>query len=612
MKRKFNASYVVIPLVYAVLIFTLIMLQFSGGKLFNVTIGPISLNGSFTMAGGSAKKQLASLTVQVQGIKFVFDKDHPVRLQNPDDSFVDLELQGYTSTNQGFSLSFNHDIQMNIQYVEGTANVVTIGIDLPQSTLAPKSLRLPYQPAGDASITVSQGQQSLDIAWHGNNYQLIMPSRSFADESAKLLVIPGESSRSFRIAQKATGEKNIIEDIQVPSISQKDYQETLGNYITTAYNGWKTSRYNSSSGTWAFRDGENRFSEEAMIDLLAEAWQRDEYTRVFNEMRTTADQHPAQMTWRSAPFMGNLRRVTNELSSLDRDESGRINDLLDQKNNDLYLTPNLFRFALDRGTADLAANLIRYTEALKPEDLQPVQLLGILQNLYLGDLPDPNLETMLGRFNGLIKTAIIPSIIHVDEGFFFQVKPDKSDGYYTVLAGRVLEKAGEKSGDERLVALGRNMVSSVLKLADDLGFVPSQIDFSAGAISAMLKYKGPEDFYWLLQSNSAYPHEVSLYPQLGPGHWFYSLAQVNSINVKPDEYRFNLSYPRSRTHYLFFRGLNTIDPLSGMQLFGITWRNAPDFEVYSKGRYYNPDTKTLMIKYYDDSVQRDIVVWYNR
>jgi integrase len=48
------------------------------------------------------------------------------------------------------------------------------------------------------------------------------------------------------------------------------------------------------------------------------------------------------------------------------------------------------------------------------------------------------------------------------------------------------------------------------------------------------------------------------------------------INIKPDEYRFNLSYPRSRMHHLFFRGLNTIDPLSGMQLFGITWRNAPD------------------------------------
>ncbi len=128
----------------------------------------------------------------------------------------------------------------------------------------------------------------------------------------------------------------------------------------------------------------------------------------------------------------------------------------------------------------------------------------------------------------------------------------------------------------------------------------------------MLKYKGPEDFYWLLQDNPSYPHEVSLYSQLGPGHWFYTLAQVNSVTIKPDEYRFNLSYPRSRMHYIFFRGLNTIDPMSGMQLFGITWRNAPDYEVYSKGRYYNPDTKTLMVKYYDDSVQRDIVVWYGR
>jgi hypothetical protein len=198
----------------------------------------------------------------------------------------------------------------------------------------------------------------------------------------------------------------------------------------------------------------------------------------------------------------------------------------------------------------------------------------------------------------------------VDEGFFFQTKPNKGDGYYTVLAGRILERAGERSGDSRLIALGRNMVVSVLKLADELGFVPNQIDFSAGAIAAQLKYRAPEDFYWLVHRNPAYPREVSLYSQLGPGHWFYTIATVNSIDITPNRYTFNISYPKSRLHFLFFRGLNTIDPSSGMKLFGITWRNDRDFEIYNHGRYYNPDTKTLMVKYTDDTVQRDIIINY--
>jgi hypothetical protein len=47
-----------------------------------------------------------------------------------------------------------------------------------------------------------------------------------------------------------------------------------------------------------------------------------------------------------------------------------------------------------------------------------------------------------------------------------------------------------------------------------------------------------------------------------------------------------------------------------LELFGQTWRDAPDFEIYSKGRHYDPETETLMIKYYDDSVQRDIVIYF--
>jgi hypothetical protein len=609
-RRKFNASYVVIPLVYVVLIFALILLQFSGGKLFNVTIGPISLNGSFAMGGGTEKKQLAGLTVQVQGIRFLFDKDHVVRLQNQDESFTDLALTGYTTTKQGFSLQFTHGVALGFQFVESDANAVTVMVDMPQSMLPLVSIRIPYEGVSDATLTTSRSQPNVEIAWRGNSYIAQMPTRSFADEQYKLLVLPGEGTRTIRIAQKATSPKNIIEDFQVPAITQKEYDEAVDSFVTSAYNGWKTSRFSSTNGTWSYRDSDNRFNEETMIALLAEAWQRDEYTRVYNEMRTTADQHPTKMTWKSSVFMGNLRRVTSELAGLDKAESARLNALIAQKDHAVYQTPNLFRFALDRGSSDLAANLIQMTESLATEGMDPVTALGLLQNHYLTDLPDPNLVTMLSRFDGLIKSVLMPAIIHVDEGFFFQAKPNKGDGYYTVLAGRILERAGERNGDSRLIALGRNMVVSVLKLADELGFVPNQIDFSAGAIAAQLKYRAPEDFYWLVHSNPAYPREVSLYSQLGPGHWFYTIATINSIDITPNRYTFSISYPKSRLHFLFFRGLNEIDPSSGMKLFGITWRNDRDFEIYNHGRYYNPDTKTLMVKYTDDTVQRDIIINY--
>lgn len=610
MKRKFNVSYVVIPILYAVLIFSLLILQFTGGKLFNSSLGPISLTGTFAMGGGNANKQIASLRIQVQGIQFAFDKDHPIVLQNQDGSQLPIAMTGYSTKENGYTLDFQHDVQLDFHFTDAEQKAASIDVNIPAGLLPLQSLSLPYAPASDASITVSQGAPGMDISWRGSKYQLALPTRSYTNEQKQLLVIPGDSSKSLRIAQRNTSDQSALQDFQVPSVTPKEFQAGVDAFVGAAYNGWRTTRFNSSSNTWSYRDGDSRFSEEILVDLLSEAWQRDEYTRAFNDMRTAADNFPARISYRSSVFLGNLRRVTNDLSDADRRESARIDGLVAQKSLDVFQTPGLFQFALDRGSGGLSSSLVQFAESLPLEGIDPVQALGILQNVYLTDLPDPKLDASLSRFSALIKSTVLPAVAHVDEGFFFQTKPGKGDGYYTVLAGRILEKAGAKLGDDRLVALGRNMVLSVLKLADDQGFIPNQIDFAAGAISAMLKYRGPEDIYWMVQSNPSYPKAVSLYPQLGPGHWLYTIAQVNSISIKPTEFRFNISYPRSRTHYLFFRGLNKIDPLAGMQLFGITWRNAPDFEVYSKGRYYNPDTQTLMVKYFDDSVQKDIVIWY--
>ncbi|TFH04731.1 MAG: hypothetical protein E4H09_03170 [Spirochaetales bacterium] len=69
----------------------------------------------------------------------------------------------------------------------------------------------------------------------------------------------------------------------------------------------------------------------------------------------------------------------------------------------------------------------------------------------------------------------------------------------------------------------------------------------------------------------------------------------------------SLEYPRLRTHFLLFQG---VPEFRQMELFGQTWRDAPDFEIYSKGRHYKGETNTLMIKYYDDSTRRDIAITF--
>ena len=87
----------------------------------------------------------------------------------------------------------------------------------------------------------------------------------------------------------------------------------------------------------------------------------------------------------------------------------------------------------------------------------------------------------------------------------------------------------------------------------------------------------------------------------------WTAVDVTPVTLTDTEWRFRLEYPRLQTHYLYIQG---VPSFSRLELFGQTWRNAPDFEIYSKGRHYNEASDTLMIKYYDDSVERDVAIFF--
>ncbi len=611
MRRKL--SFVYIPLIYLVIIFGLVLLQFSGGSLFNSRLGPISLSGTFELKGGNKDKQLASITVNAQGLQLIFDKDHPLIVQNMNDSVLELPIRSYSSTQNGFLLGFDFDMQIEVSYTASQPEDIQISVRPANSMLPLKAVMISFIAPKDSLKSNGQTMTGMELRSGANSFALTLPSRAFINTDKKQIVIPGDGNKNLRIAKKQSTSGDIFEDLvknQVANISAADYSKAIGTYVDASFNGWRSTRYNSGNGTWSFRDSEGRFDEEILVGLLSEAWARNDYARAFNDMRSAADLHQANLTHRSSVFLGSLRRITNELVAQDRVESSRLSDLINQKNPDVFLKPGLFQFAIDRGTGGLSAKVLQFAESLTLSELSPVQALGILQNIYLSELPDDGLYVQLERFNSLIKDKILSNIVGADEGYFFKSTGNRSQSLYSVMAGRVLEKAGERLADERMTNLGKIMVMSIIKLGDSVGYVPAELEFSAGSISSTISYLGPESIYWILNSNPNFPRYVSLNRQLGPGNWFYTIAKVNTINIRPDEYRFNFSYPRSRTHFLFFKSFPNIDAQVGLQLFGRVWRNAGDFEVYSKGRFYNPETRTLMIKYFDDSVQGDLVILY--
>ena len=611
MNRKFHKGAFFIPLLYIIIIVSLVFLQFSGGSIFIENLGQITLSGTLDLSQGLERPLIASVVVEYRGLQFIFDDKNPLLLELAHNTDREFYVTGYQQDGntllvhfeQGLTLIFNHD-----------DNQMTITNSIPEIVDNPTSLRIPFMLSTGSRSEQSEDFSNLDVTIRSDRYILSLPPRSYIDFENNLINIPEDGlSRSIRYTRRASGNETMSDlwfEDQLEELSEDDYQNEIGNYIDRAYLAWKSNRYDPAEGVWFMGDGDAQFSEDALVSLLAEAWIRNEYTRILSEMRTAADIHQSELTYRSSIFLGNLRNVTNGLEFEERRENIRITNMLNQYNSLVFLKPDLFQYAEDQGGDELFTALLAFTEGLVPGDLSSLEALGLCMNYYLGNSPNAELRQILSRFEILVTEKILPSIGRFDEGFFFLFEPGIADIYYSVVAGLVLMEAGRSNQNEQFITLGRNMILSVLRLSDQMAFLPARIEFTAGAISATSGILPPEEIYPLITDNPYYPQNVSLSNSIGSGVWAYAILTEYEISSNPREFTLSFINTPNRTHYMFFRGIPDIDALNGMELFGIIWRNAPDFEIYSKGRYYNADSRTLMIKFFDDGTQQNIKLFY--
>lgn len=613
MNRQLKKGAFFAPIIYLAIIIGLIYVQFSGASIFTESFGKILLSGTMDLSSNGDDPAIASVVIEYEGLQFNFDENNPLILELRNNNSSELMINGYQRQDDNLTLFFDGGIELRFQN-DAAGDQLLIQSSIPESAGPVASMRIPFQISTGSQATPTDNFPGIDISSGGERYILALPPRSYVNFEQGLMNVPGDGlDRTIRYTRRAAGNQNIFEvwfQNQLEEIPDSIYTAEVEDFIDRAYLAWRSNRFNSASGTWQMRDGEPRFSEDIIINVLAEAWERNEYTRVFNDMRSAADLFPLELSYRSSVFLGNLRTTTNDLVALDRQENIRLSNMINQTNPMVFLKQNLFQYVIDRGSSSMLDNLITFTDSISPSNLDALEALGLASNYYLGEFPDDELRQTLSRFESQFEEILLPNIARVDEGFFFQTEPGIADSYYSILAGKTLLAAGESQQNSQLISLGKNMILSVLRLSDQLGFLPAQIELTAGAISATQDTLNPEAVYPLLSDNPYYPREISLYNELGQGVWAYSIMSNYELDGGSNEFTMNFKNTVNRTHYIFFRGIPDIDPLNGMELFGIIWRNAPDFEIYSKGRYYNSDSETLMIKFFDDEVDQDIRLFF--
>ncbi len=611
MESRVNKVYFLIPLLYIAVIFVLLLLQFSGGKLFRANAGQILLRGNFAMGSGNSGSTITDLSVEFQGLRFPFTPDRGLVVDTRDGRESELRATGYNKLDNGFEILFEHGAKLTFTPSGPNNAGMEIIPAMPDSLGPVSSLTLPFG-LNDASISKpDKNIPVFSVRYGSHDYLLTLPARSNITSGKDQLIVAGSSEKlniRYMLAPPSTKDFfTLWFESQDMKVSEAEYTGAIQNYVNVAYSAWVDKRYNPTTGTWSSRDGTQSFSESILAASLAEAWRRDDYTRVFTEMRTAADKHPSGLTYLSSVYLGNLIEMNQKLQSSDQQESARLASLVSGENRDAFRSPHALKFAADRGGSGLLQNLLQFAGHVDLNGVDVVTALGMLQNALEADQISPDAASSLSRFFELISSTLVPNIVKTDQGFFLQVRPGRIELYYSVLGGRLLIQAGQKQNDEKLLLMGRSLVLSALDFADDQGFLPQILFFDNSTIKESQGTIAPEDIYALISSNPFYPREVSFYKAAGPGAWMWTIMGIVDTNFTVQEWRINLNYQPGRTQYILIEG---VPDFRQMFLFGFDgpWRADPSFESYSKGRYYIPATESLLIKYLDDTGNHSIII----
>jgi len=620
MGTRFNRAYLVVPVIYVGVIFGLLFLQFSGGERLTRSVGPVLLRATRDVTGETGDAGVRDVRVEFNGLSFVFDGETGLVLETSD-ALAEVHPLGFRQTETGFEIEFGGGFSLDIATAEEPVQEVQLVLRMPSTgfqvgstALSPEDVLeivIPFRFVGTASPQTSERASFVTVTVDRSEYYFTAPPDAMIDPANEKIVLErAAAGRPIRYVQAVSGNPStVLGWFADPDqrVSDSRLEASVTRFVDAAYDGWQGPRFNPSSVTWTAPDGSQRFSELALASFLSEAWLRDEYDRAFSEVRRAGDLFGEELNLLSSPFMGNLLAISDRMQREDATTVREIREDLDQARPTVFRRPDLFMTAMTRGGMSLYDDVLEFAGKVNLGSADVTTAVGMLATHSLYSHPTDESRSATSRFESLLETTILGAIVETGRGYFLQSAPGQVDLAVSITAGLAIERIADDRADPTLLAAGRNLVISGLDLADRSGMLPASLVVRGNTVESGEGVIAPEEIYELISTNPHYPHAVMIGEGPAEGLWIWTVVDVEPVTLTRSEWRFRLEYPRLRTHYMYF---SNVPAFVRLELFGQTWRDAPDFEIYSKGRHYEPSVERLMVKYYDDSVLRDVAIYF--
>jgi hypothetical protein len=561
MKKTLATRIAGLAVIYCVVFYILVLLQFSNNGSFSLAAGAMNVRGRYSQTEQKTANEVlyslyedSSILEVTDGIKIYYGG---------------LEFKLSEDRGKGLTLTDNNgDISVNPEYfilTETIARFVLPG----GTTLVFNSLNSPRGPELRISAEFSEDileviipiiprrsslireNGQVGIMYGGSRYLFSRPTGEIENRNITLT-----KENSF-ISYRSRGKQRTFDPADYIIAKSHNYDSEITNWIDASF-----SRWNQNAASLQ--------NEDDIIAYCSQAASRGSLTAAIATIPRDFINSPAH-TYLSAGFTGGMSNAYRLFTENESEKSNLIMRLARERSLDILKEEHLLDHLFERNNTPLVNEVIDIIKNTEANSIIIDHCPGLLE-IY-SDLKRwrPLLDNPIGHLTEQILLLVSDSLLHdAEEDHVFVLNFEGMNLDFSLRLGNALVPWAQAAKNTEWEAIGKSLVLSALESSAD----------KAGK------------FHNTLKSTEYYPRAALLTDN---GQWAWTVSpSVRMSSTTEGNINITFSYPVNTIHYVIICGIR---PFIRLQLYGADWRSEPQFERSdSSGWIYYPQNQILILK----------------
>lgn len=601
-----------VPLLYVVAIGLLVYgYLHRKGAHFTEDAGKFYLEGEYTIPSVvQPVSALHRLQVHMALASLVFTPHHVAQVLLVDGTTRDLHLQGYEvlDMEEGiFRLKFDYDVSVLLRTLP---DGVAIESAAPHKALGVQALILPFFPKTDEVVADADqvmmvvGEQQFVMQAQNKN-----SSVSIADRTLTIFTINNEEFDEIIFSNNLFGAIRSfglwLTDGIEERLTDETYAPILERYLNTSLTDFSL-RFNSSTGLWANANGEETFSEAALMTMLMRGQQEKNFTEVLELLARAKVDKSAQLPISTSVYLGGMNTLaaTHRSNSSARIQS--FNASVGRGDRTIFANRWLMRDLFLDNSPQYSA-VLSLAQASNPNDTVDI-LIGKMVFLLDSVREQPSAASVAAIREHLRRVQ--QSIVWLRRGLYI-LENDRLQFELMVQLGGLLVELSQDSlfnrDAELFKAMGYDLIANALRFADMRGALPRFALWNNGVPRRSADLALVEELFPWLTQRRLYPR-LAL-PNAAQRRAVYSASHGSVVLSTPEANTMALSmvHPVGYTHQFMLQQPPAV--VIGVQVGNVTLsRVNGNLDNVEQGWNYDTATRTLYVKMVQRSEREQVRV----